>query len=132
VTTTKTTPAPVRFSDGDFAFIECACGAGVKGHIYHSNPEAWGSAHCGSPTRPETPPELPQPHYVEPPPPPTQPSGVRVRRSDGSSETLPLAGYFEVVVRPQGGHPDDPERVVVRGSAHEFASVTFIYQGEKK
>ena len=129
----KTATAPVRFVDGDFAFIECACGAGVKGHIYHSKPDAWISAHCGSPTRPATPPELPQPHYVEPPPPPTQPSRLRLRLQSGEVEMLPVTSpHLEVVVREQGVHPDEPERLIVRRPLHELASLTAVYEGEKK
>jgi len=131
----KQTAAPMRYQDGDYADLACIS-HGVVPHIYRSKIDAWACSSCGSldyPTEPPTPHRLKEPTLAEPWKPPVQPTGVRIRRSDGTSETLPLGGYFEVVVRKVGSTTiEGVEHPLVRGSAHEFASITFTYPKESK
>src|SRR6266545_1484649 len=124
-----------RFQDGDVADIECCSPHGVNVHTYYGKSGAW-LGRCGFVYPTEefvVPHRLKAPVHAEPWRPPIQPSGVRIRRSDGTSETLPLGGYFEVVVRKVGSTTiEGVEHPLVRGSAHEFASITFTYPKESK
>jgi hypothetical protein len=121
----ETTTAP-PVVDGDGTFI------GETWHVYYSKLDAWVSSRDGTIVRPETPPELPRPQESETTfRPPIQPNAVRIRKADGTSETVPLTkwGGYEVVVRPFG---DDGYGAVVALPAHEIAELKFVFTKENK